>query len=309
MKVLVLGATGVAGRSTLPRLTAAGHDVVAHVRRPAARRAVETIGAQVVEGDSFDPGHLRAWMRGCDAVIDLRVSIPDTNRAAWPGAWREYARLRGHGCGRVVDAALDAGVTRVVRDTVTMTYAGAGDRWIDEDHATRASGALAANLVAEGHLARLTAAGGTGVAVRFGGFYGPDDEFSRDLIAATRKGRAPIIGDPDGYTSAVHTGDIGSALLVALSAPAGVYNAVDDEPLTRAALLEVLARSSGRERVKAYPSWAARLASSPVRALTRSQRVSNGRLKAVGWQPTVASRRTGWPDAFSRFQPEGGVSR
>ncbi len=77
----------------------------------------------------------------------------------------------------------------------------------------------------------------------------------------------------------------------------------------RAALLEVLARSSGRERVKAYPSWAARLASSPVRALTRSQRVSNGRLKALGWQPGVAIRRTGWPDAFGRVQPEGVVSR
>ncbi len=309
MKVLILGATGVAGRSAVPLLLSAGHDVVAHVRRPAARRSVEKIGGAAVEGDSFDAAELRAWMTGCDAVIDLRVSIPGSNRAAWPGAWREYARLRGHECGRVVDAALDAGVSRVVRDTVTMTYAGAGDRWIDEDHATRARGALAANLAAEGHLARLTAAGGTGVAVRFGGFYGPDDEFSRELIAATRKGRAPIVGDPDGYTSAVHTDDIGSALLVALSAPAGVYNAVDDEPMTRATLLEVLARSSGRERVKAYPAWAARFASSPVRALTRSQRVSNGRLKALGWQPTVGSRRTGWPDAFGRSQPDGGVSR
>jgi uncharacterized protein YbjT (DUF2867 family) len=32
MKTLVLGATGVAGRSLLPRLTRSGHETLAHVR-------------------------------------------------------------------------------------------------------------------------------------------------------------------------------------------------------------------------------------------------------------------------------------
>lgn len=297
MKILILGASGVAGRSVTPLAVAAGHDVLAHVRSDTARSWAATLGATTVEGDPSDPARLRSWLRGCDAVIDLRVRVPDAAHASLPWAWREYARLRGRGCGEVVDAALAAGVPRVVRDTVTMTYADGGDRWLDETSPTRASGALAANLTAEGHLARLTAAGGDGVALRFGGFYGPDDEFSRELIAAARKGRSLVIGPPEGWTSATHTADIGPALMTALAAPAGVYNAVDDEPMTRHDLIGVLAEAAGRP-VRPFPAWTARLAASPVRSLTRSHRVSNARLRGLGWLPSVPSRREGWPAAW-----------
>lgn len=299
MKIFVLGATGTAGRSTLPLLLADGHEVRAHARSDAGRRWIATLGATPVEGDSFDPGLLRTWLRGCEAVIDLRVSVPDAARAALPWAWHEYARLRGAECGVVVDAALDADVSRVVRDTVTMTYDDGSDTWLDESYPTRASGALAANLTAEQHLARFSAAGGSGVVIRFGGFYGPDDEFSNDVIAAARKGRSLVLGPAAGWTSAIHTDDVGPALAAALTAPAGIYNAVDDEPLTRRDLLDLLSDAAGRT-VSPYPSWTARLAPSPVRSLSRSHRVSNARLRTLGWRPTVPSRRQGWPEAFAR---------
>ncbi len=298
MKILILGATGVAGGSVLPRLLSAGHDVLAHARSASRAGQLLQLGARPVLGDSFDPACLREWMCGADAVIDLRVQVPDARRALLPWGWQRYARLRGAECGKVVDAAIATGVPRVVRDTVTMTYADGGDRWLDERQPTHAGGHLAANLTAEAHLARLTAAGGQGVAVRFGGFYGPSDEFSQETMAAARRGRSLALGDPAGYTSAVHTDDIGSALLVGLSAPGGVYNAVDDEPMTRAALSKLMAEAVGRAGLKAYPAWLAATASSPIRALTRSQRVSNRLLKSLGWQPTVPTRRTGWPQAF-----------
>lgn len=302
MKILVLGGTGVAGRSLLPLLVEGGHDVVAHVRSADNAGLITTVGASPVLGDAFDSDRLREWMRGCDAVVDLRVSIPPASRAALGWSWRQYARLRDHACGQVVDAAIDAGVPRVVRDTVTMVYADGGDAWLDETQRVEASGSLAANLAAERHLARLTAAGGSGVAVRFGGFYGPADAFSHEMIAAAGRGRGLIAGDPGGYTSAVHTDDIGSALLVALSAPAGVYNAVDDEPMRRSTVLEILASAAGRDQVTPFPSWTTKVASAPMRSLGRSHRVSNRRLMSLGWQPSVPSRRTGWPDAFAAHQ-------
>lgn len=299
MKVFVLGATGTAGRSTLPVLLAAGHDVYAHARSEAGRQWISTMQATPAVGDSSDPARLRTWLKGCDAVIDLRVSVPDAAHAPFPWAWREYARLRGRECGTVVDAALDTGVHRVVRDTVTMTYDDGGDTWLDESHPTRASGALAANLTAEHHLARFTAAGGSGVVIRFGGFYGPHDEFSKEVIAAALKGRSLVLGPAAGWTSATHTADLGSALAGALTAPAGVYNAVDDEPLTRRELHQLLASAAGRP-VHPYPAWTSRLASGPVRSLARSHRVSNAKLRTLGWRPSVPSRRQGWLDAFER---------
>ena len=299
MKILLLGASGVTGRSTLPQLIKDGHDVLAHSRSLDHLSDAARLGATPIEGDAFDPTRLRGWLTGCDAVIDLRVSIPGAATAALPWSWRDYARLRDDGCRAVVDAALQAGVPRVVRDTVTMVYTDGGDAWIDETRPTHATGALAANLAAEAHLARLTAAGGAGVAIRFAGYYGPDDAFSRECIRAARSGRALIAGPPTGWTSAIHTDDVGSAVAAGLTAPAGVYNAVDDEPLRRDALLRLLASSAAKPRLTPLPEWAARLASAPVRSLARSHRVSNARLKALGWAPSVASRRTGWPEAFA----------
>ncbi len=305
MKILVLGASGIAGRSLVPHLLAAGHDVAAQARTMARLRPPADAGATPVPADPTDPRVLRQLLRGRDAVYDLRVAIPPTTRAALPGAWRQYARLRGAGCGLVVDAALEAGMPRVIRDTVTMVYASGGDNWLDENHPARAHGSLAANLAAERHLARLSAAGGHGVAIRFGGFYGPGDNFSRDVIAAAMKGRALFTGPPDGWTSATHTTDVGTALAAALTVPAGIYNAVDDEPLTRRDLLDILAHAAGRP-LRSFPRYSGWLASSPVRSLSRSHRVSNDRLRSLGWRPTIPSRRQGWPDTFAATTPSTG---
>jgi hypothetical protein len=56
----------------------------------------------------------------------------------------------------------DVGVERLIRDLVTFVYADAGEHWIDEDAPVAASGPMAANLVAERHIERLTTAGGGG---------------------------------------------------------------------------------------------------------------------------------------------------
>jgi hypothetical protein len=56
----------------------------------------------------------------------------------------------------------DVGVERLTRDLVTFVYADAGEHWIDEDASVAASGPMAANLVAERHIERLTTAGGGG---------------------------------------------------------------------------------------------------------------------------------------------------
>ncbi|HXV93109.1 MAG TPA: NAD(P)-dependent oxidoreductase [Pseudonocardia sp.] len=300
MRILVLGATGVAGRSLLPPLLDAGHDVRAHVRSAGNEPMIRGLGARPLHGDPEDRATLTGWLSGCDAAVDLRVAIPPPSRAALPAAWRRYRHLRDTATGLLVDAAVDAGVPRLVHDTVTMVYADGGDAVIEEDHPVDAPGALAANLAAERHLGRFSQSGGTGVALRFGAFYGPSDEFSRSLVRAARAGRALVVGPPQGWTSAIHTDDVGPALLAALSAPPGVYNVVDDEPLRRSELLEILASAAGRPGLRRYPEWTTRLAAAPVRALARSHRVS-ARLftETTGWRPRVPGRRAGWPQVFA----------
>ncbi|WP_324651370.1 NAD(P)-dependent oxidoreductase [Georgenia sp. H159] len=299
MRVVVLGATGTAGRSTVPVLVAAGHEVLAHSRSDDGAARLSRAGATPLRGDADDPGTLRSWLTGADAAIDLRVSVPAATRAMAPWAWREYTRLRARAAAVLVDAALAADVPRVVHDTATMVYADGRSTPLDETSPVDARGALAANLATETHVARLTAHGGAGVVLRFAPFYGPDDEFSRALMRAARRGRVPILGHVDGWTSAVHTDDVGTALLVALTAPGGVYNVADDEPLTRRVLLGILADAAGVPRVRPLPGGLRHLAPAPLRSLARSHRVDASRFRELGWQPRVRSRRTGWPLSFA----------
>src|SRR5690606_27273642 len=177
MNILVLGATGTAGRSAVPVFVSAGHTVRTHVRSDAGAAAMAAMRAEPVRADLEDDQRLRRIVEVSDAVVDLRVAIPATFGAALPWAWREYVRLRDRETRRLVDAALHAGTPRIVHDTVSMVYADGGDAELDEDSPVDAPGALAANLAAERHLARFTESGGTGVALRFGTFYGPHDEF------------------------------------------------------------------------------------------------------------------------------------
>lgn len=307
LDVLVLGATGVAGRSTLRALAAAGHRPWAHARTDAKADLVRSLGATPVRGNAEDDRTLRKWAEGKDAVVDLRVRIPGGARAALPWAWREYRRLRGPETARVASAARDAGVGVFLRDTVTMAYADGGESLLTEAAPVDAPGTLAANLAAERHVAEFTAAGGTGVVLRFGQFYGPDDDLSLDLLRRARRGQALVLGARSAWSSALHTDDVGPAVVAALGAPAGVYNVVDDEPMRRGEWIGLLAESVGRTGLRQPPRLVTTLGGPPLRSLARSQRVSAARFTEVtGWRPGVPSRRVGWPQVVSAHAGSAG---
>jgi uncharacterized protein YbjT (DUF2867 family) len=67
MKVLVVGATGGAGRRIVSEAAAKGHSVVALVRSSAKARDLP--GAQLVEGDARDESRLFDALDGCSGVI------------------------------------------------------------------------------------------------------------------------------------------------------------------------------------------------------------------------------------------------
>lgn len=299
MNVLIFGGTGVAGRATVPVLLAHGHHVTAHARSPAAAAKLRAAGAAVARFDAEDPGALRSALAGFDAVVDHRVALPTTAAGVMPGAWGPFRHLRDPALARLVDAMVETGVPRLVRDLVTFVYDDGGDGWLDEESVVSATGPMAANLAAERHVNRLTAAGGTGVVLRCGLFYGPDDRMSRETISLARRGIALVVGRDAGWHSALHTADVGTAVLAALAVPAGTYNVVDDEPMRRSDLAALLASCAGARRVRRPPEWMVPLAGAAARVQARSQRVSAQRFRAVtDWAPSVPSRRTGWPAAF-----------
>jgi nucleoside-diphosphate-sugar epimerase len=182
-----------------------------------------------------------------------------------------------------------------VQESVSMIYPDCGDRWIDEstppDRYPNAEG----NLAAEAAAARFSDAGGTGVVLRLGLFYGPGARHSEQFLALARRHILPVIGHPDSYVSSIHVADAGAAVSLALQIPGGVYNVVDNEPLTKRQYARALADAAGTRPWIAGPGRLAAVFGDRLTSLTRSLRVSNRQFRqASGWEPRYPSARDGW---------------
>jgi 2-alkyl-3-oxoalkanoate reductase len=297
MKVFVTGATGVVGRRAVPLLVRAGHQVTAVARTAEKAKGVERAGARPVAVDLFDAAGVRRALAGHDAVINLATHIPrSTTAMLLPWAWRENDRIRREASAILVDAALAQGVGRFVQESFAPMYPDCGDDWIDEEVPPQPARYNRSTLDAERSAARFTHAGGTGVVLRYAGFYGPDAAHVPDLIRFTRRGMAALPGRPEAYFSSVSHDDAASAAVAALGVPAGIYNVADDEPLRRAEFAAVVAASLGAPPPTPQPAWMARLMGSLGELLSRSVRISNRAFReAAGWSPRWPSLREGWP--------------
>ena len=292
MRVFVAGATGVLGRRAVAALVGAGHEVTALVRSPAKAELVRALGATPVEVSLFDGDALRAAVAGHDAVCNLATHIPTLARAADPRSWEENNRIRSEGSRNLVDAALAAGATTYVQESIAFLYGDHGSEWVAADTTpitdTRFSAAVRA---AEAETARFAAAGGHGVVLRFGQFVAPESHHTLVTLRSARRGISLEPGRPDDWFPAIDADDAATAVVAALDASSGTYDVVDDEPMTRADARAALARAVGRRRL-----WPMRGAKRIVGPLADSQRVSNARFKAAtGWAPRVRSVRDGWP--------------
>jgi nucleoside-diphosphate-sugar epimerase len=295
MKVFVTGGTGAIGGHTVPALIGDGHMVTALARTPEKAGVLERQGARPVSVSIFDRSALAVVLRGHDAVVNLTSAIPPMAQFMRASAWRDNDRVRREGSAAIVDAAITAGVDRVVQESVCMIYQDRGSAWIDEDVPTAAYPMARANLAAEASAHRLSAAGGTGVVLRFGWFYGPGATHSEQLLALARWHICVQMGRPDTYVSSIHVSDGGAAVAAALRVPAGTFNIVDDEPLTKRSYAAALASAAGRAAWLRVPGRAALLLGHRSTSLTRSLRVRNARFRrATGWAPRYPSARDGW---------------
>ncbi len=176
-----------------------------------------------------------------------------------------------------------------------MIYPERGEAWIDEACPPDNFPMAQANLAAEASANRFSAAGGAGVVLRFGWFYGPGARHSEEFFALARRHIAILIGPPNSYVSSIHVADAGAAVATALAVAGGTYNVVDNEPLTKRGYADALCAAAGKAAWLRVPGRAALLLGDRSTSLTRSLRVSNARFReASGWRPMYPSAREGW---------------
>jgi nucleoside-diphosphate-sugar epimerase len=297
MKVFVTGATGAIGRFVVPELVRAGHDVTALARSDEKVAQLEQQGARPARVSLFDEAALKEVFAGHGAVCNLATSIPPLAKSALLKNWEENDRIRREGSAAVVNAALAAGVGHVVQESITFMYPDRGKEWIDESVPLEASALGEAVTVAEANAVRFTSEGGVGVVLRFGLFYGPGSEHTEQFLAAARRHVGPVAGPNGAYQSSIHLEDAATAVVAALALPAGIYNVTDDEPLTKKAYARAVGAAVGKRPWMSLPGRLIRAGGNKSEFMSRSQRVSNGAIKAAsGWTPKYPSAREGWKE-------------
>jgi len=297
MKVFVTGATGVLGRPTVAALVAAGHDVRAVARGADKVQWLRDAGAEPVPVDLFDFQAVLDAVAGSDAVLHLATNIPPITKMARRSAWELNNRLRTEATANLLAAARGHSVARFVKESITFTYAGSPDAWLDESSPImEPAGMLEPTLDGERMVTDFTSGGGDGVVLRFALFYGPDNRSTEEALRFARFRRAVVSGPGTAYMSSLHTDDAAAAVLAALDVQAGIYNVADDEPMTRRAFVDTFSETFGLRHLGLAPAPAIRvLGGSAGRALSASQRISNKRFReASGWAPAYRNAREGW---------------
>jgi len=217
VKAFVTGATGFIGGHVARLLRERGDDVVALVRSPEKAGALRDLGCELIEGDLSSDDAIRSGAEGADAVFHVgavyKVGIPKSEHEAMYDS-----NVRG--TERVLDAAIAAGVPRIVYVSTVAVFGDTHGEVVDESY--RRTGddftsyydetKFLAHQVAEDRIAK----GAPIVVVQPGGVYGPDDHSELgNVIDQTAKGKLPAKMFPEGGFMLCHVEDIAKGILLA----------------------------------------------------------------------------------------------
>src|SRR5947209_10074625 len=300
MQIFVTGATRVLGHPVVQALVDAGNRVRALSRSQENVAVLRQLGADAVPASLFEVGSLKPALTGSDAILHLATRIPPTLKMGRLSAWQENDHIRREGTRNLVEAALAVGgVQTFIYPSYAFVYPDSGERWIDASTTpAQPTATLQSTLDAEAAVAQFTGEGRRGISLRMGSLYGPESPATREQLDYARKGMAAFPGRRDAYLPQVTVQDAASAIITALTQPipAGVYDVVDDEPLTRGEVFAAMAQAVGRKHLWQPPALLMRMMTGVVyKMMSRSLRISNRRFKEVsGWLPEVPDARLGW---------------
>jgi nucleoside-diphosphate-sugar epimerase len=281
-RIFVTGATGVLGRRVVPALVGAGHEVTAVVRSEAKASVAHEAGATPVQADLFDRAAIRTAIAGHDCVAHLATHIPSGSAASNKEAWQINDSLRRDAATAIAGAVVDAGVGRMIQESITFPYIDRGDRWIDESCDREYDWVTESTAVAEAAAASVSATGGIGIVLRFAIFMAPDSAHIQRVFGAARRGLLALLGSPDSYISFIHIDDAAAAVVAGLEAPAGTYNVAEPDPVRRSNHSDMLAAHVGVSGALERPDGDA------TTSTARSHRISSQHLQAVSaWSPTI----------------------
>jgi nucleoside-diphosphate-sugar epimerase len=308
MKVFLAGATGAMGKQLVPRLVSAGHEVVGTTRSESKRALIEELGGTAVVVDALNAEQVGDAVAKAepDAIIHQLTAIQSFDIRRFDRSFAMTNRLRTEGTDHLLAAGRAVGAKRFVAQSyAAWPYIRTGGPVKTEEDPLDPNPPryLRETLSAIVHLEQaVTGADWTeGIALRYGGFYGPGTSLGPEggeQIELVRKRKFPIIGNGGGVWSFIHIADAAEGTVAALErGRRGIYNIVDDDPAPVSEWLPGLAQNIGAPKPMRVPKFIGRLAAGEVGVvmMTDIRGASNEKAKReLGWTPSHPSWREGF---------------
>jgi nucleoside-diphosphate-sugar epimerase len=209
------------------------------------------------------------------------------------GGAESYRRIYFYGAKNLIQILQP---NRFIFTSSTSVYAQTNGEWVDEDSAAQPQHETGKILRETEEFVRQSG----GIAARLAGIYGPGRSA---LLRKFLTGEARLENDGERYQNQAHRDDIATALLHLAKLPndPGFVNVTDDEPFTQRECYEWLAAKLQRP----VPPPVKRAGERKRGA--SNKRVSNWRLRALGWEPKFPTFPIGMERSVLPAYPELGA--
>lgn len=252
--ILITGATGAIGPRVVHALCHAGYQIRAFsIDDPTAGMFPPNI--KVIIGDVTDKEAVQSAMQGVDAVVHLAALLHIVNPP--PEMREKYERINVGGTATVVNAAINAGLGRIVLFSTIAVYGKADGQVFNEQSPTHPETFYAQTKLAAEKIvlnARDTNGQPIGTVLRLGAVYGSRIKGNYErLTHALARHRFIPIGNGLNRRTLIYDKDVGRAAVLAVSHPAAaglVFNATDGEFHTLNEIIESICSALGRK-----PPW------------------------------------------------------
>ena len=270
-RILIAGC-GYIGQAAADLFHAAGWAVQGWTRSAKSAASLSAKPYPVREVDVSQAGQVAECAGMFDAVVHCASSSG--------GDAKMYRKVYLDGIRNLLEAFRGS---KLLFTSSTSVYAQRDGSWVTEESEAKPMRETSRVLL---ETERLVLASG-GIVARLAGIYGPGRSA---LLNKFLKGTAIIDPENDRFVNQVHQDDIASALLLLLSREAEgaqIYNVVDDQPILQSECYRWLAQRLNRPLPPIGRSTQER------KRGDSNKRVSNAKLRALGWTPRYPSLADG----------------
>ncbi len=270
-RALIVGC-GFTGEAAARLLQSAGWEVIGVTRSEESAAGLSARGLQTAVCDVSDAEMVKFKLGGL-GKFDALVDCVSSGR----GGAEAYRRNYLQGARNLLDVLRPR---TFLFTSSTSVYAQNDGSWVTEE--SPAEPATDTGRILRDTEELVLTHGG--IVMRLAGIYGPG---RWALVRKVLDGAAVIEGEGDRWLNQIHRDDAAAAIafLSTNHSPTGIYNVSDGSPLTQLDCYKILAAHFQ----KPLPP-AGSIDPNRKRGVT-SKRVSNGKLRALGWLPRFKSMR------------------